>query len=193
MSVNPHLWWYVARAGGLVAWWSATLAVLLGLGLSGRAVRRRGAPAWLLGMHRYLGGLTVLFAGLHIGGLVADNYVHFGWREVLVPLASRWHPGAVAWGVVAFYTLLAVEATSLLMRRLPRKVWRAIHAWSFVVFSAGTIHAFTAGTDRGNVAVEWTAVVGATAFTFLALFRQLGRSSRSSGRARPTQPSGAAT
>ncbi len=170
---NQHLWWYVARAGGLVAWWAATTDVLFGLALSGRLIRRKGVPAWLLSMHRFLGALTVSFTGVHIAGLVADSYVHFGWQDVLVPFASRWHPLAVAFGIAAMYTLVTVEVTSLLMKRLPRRVWRAIHGAGFVVFAAGTVHALTAGTERTNTAVQLSALGAAMAFTFLAVYRQL--------------------
>ena len=44
-----------------------------------------------------------------------------GPAELFVPLASAWKPGAVAWGVVALYLLLAIEITSLLQRRIPRR------------------------------------------------------------------------
>jgi DMSO/TMAO reductase YedYZ heme-binding membrane subunit len=39
---------------------------------------------------------------------------------VLVPFVATWHPTAVAWGIVAFYLLLAVEGTSLLKPRIGR-------------------------------------------------------------------------
>ena len=72
-------------------------------------------------MHRFLGGAAVTFTGLHVAGLVADSYVHFGVADVLVPGASSWRPGAVAPGVVSLYLLAAVELTSLFMRRSRRR------------------------------------------------------------------------
>jgi DMSO/TMAO reductase YedYZ heme-binding membrane subunit len=65
-------------------------------------------------------------------------------------MASPWKPVAVAAGVVAFWMLLAVEVTSLLMKHLPRRLWRAVHLSSFVLFVAATAHGFAAGTDAGN-------------------------------------------
>ena len=182
--VNPQLWWYVARSGGLVAWWCASLSVLWGLALSTRLIRKKGVPAWLLASHRYLGALTVVFTAIHVGGLIADSYVEFSLVDVLVPFASTWRPGAVAWGIVAFYVLIAVEVSSLLMRRLPRRVWHAIHLSSFGVFLMGTAHAFTAGSDADNAAVQWTGFVLGAAFLFLFVFRQL-----SSSKAKSTRPS----
>jgi DMSO/TMAO reductase YedYZ heme-binding membrane subunit len=190
-SVNPQVWWYLARAAGLVAWWTATAAVLWGLMLSGRVVRRRGAPAWLLALHRQLGALTVACTVVHIAALVADNYVDFGWRDILIPFASTWRPAAVAWGVLAMYVLAIVEVTSLFMKRLSRRLWHAVHVWSVAVFLLGTLHALTAGTDRGNPGAPIGALAAIVMFTFLMTYRRLA--ARTPARPRPTQPSGVAS
>jgi predicted ferric reductase len=108
------------------------------------------SPKWLTDFHRFLGGTAVVFTGVHVGTLVADSYVHFGIADVLVPLASHWHPVAVAWGVISLWILVAVEVTSLLMQRLPRRTWHAIHTSSFFLFFTSTLHAITAGNDARN-------------------------------------------
>ena len=118
--MTTQLSWHVARATGVVAWALLTAAVVWGLLLSTRLARGRPTPVWLLDMHRFIGGAAVSFTLLHLGGLVADTYVHFGLADLLVPYASSWRPGAVALGVVSLYLLMAVELTSLLMRRIPR-------------------------------------------------------------------------
>jgi len=145
--MSPKLWWYVARSSGIVAWALLTLSVLWGLFVSTRLLGKRPTPAWLLDLHRFLGGIAVIFTGLHLTGLFADTYVHFGPSELFVPFASRWHAGAVAWGVVASYILIAIELTSLAMRRLPRALWKQVHRSSFVLYVMATIHGLTAGTD----------------------------------------------
>ena len=95
---------------------------------------RAGCPGWLLSIHRYLGGLASIFVIVHVFGIVADTYVHFGLVDVLVPLASSWHPVAVAWGVVAMWLLVAVEITSLARASMPRAVWRWVHMSSYPLF-----------------------------------------------------------
>ena len=90
-----------------------------------------------------------------------------------MPFASAWKPTAVAWGVVAFYLLLAVELTSLMMRRLPRRFWRAIHFASYAVFGLTVIHALTAGTDAADTVVQWFALVSVGLVVFLTVFRVL--------------------
>lgn len=186
-NLNPEVWWYVARAGGIVAWVLLAAAVVWGVVLSTRLLGRRTPPAWLLGVHRHLGGLAVVFTAVHVIGLVADSYVHFGWAEILVPYASSWRPGAVAVGVVALYLLVAVEVSSLLMRRLPRRVWRWIHLSSFVLFGVATWHGIAAGTDVGNVVYALTSILVVNLVLGLTLVRILaGR--RAAARSVPAQP-----
>jgi predicted ferric reductase len=169
--VNGKLTWYAARASGLVAWALVTASILWGLALSTRLIRRRGAPAWLLDLHKFLGTLSMVFVGVHIFALWADSYVHFGPSELFVPMASEWRPGAVAWGIAATYLLVAIELTSWAIRKVPRRLWRAVHLASFPLFGAATVHAFTAGADRMNVAVQWAALTGAFLILFFGAFR----------------------
>ena len=145
--MSSQLMWYLARAGGLVAWSLAAASVLWGLALSTRALGRRPRPNWLYDLHRFLGGLALIFTGVHVVAILLDTYVHFGLVNVLVPFTGRWHPVAVAWGILAFYLLLAVELTSLVRTHLPARLWRRIHFGSFALFALSSLHAITAGTD----------------------------------------------
>jgi hypothetical protein len=121
-SVDPRVWWWVARASGIVAWAFVAAAVVWGLLASTRLVRRRGAPAWILDLHRYLGTLTIVFVIVHVGSIWLDSFVQFTPRQLFVPFASTWRPHAVAWGVFATYLLVAIQITSWAMRRLPQKL-----------------------------------------------------------------------
>lgn len=157
--MSEQLTWYLARAGGLVAWTALALAVILGLMLAGRLMPR-GTGAWVREVHQFLGGLATVFTAIHIAALVGDNFVHFGWREVLIPFASEWEPGSVAVGVVGLYLLVAIEATSLAMRHLPRRLWRAVHQSSIPLFALSTVHGFMAGADASG-AIYMAVTLGA--------------------------------
>ncbi len=148
--MNPQVFWFLSRASGIMAWALVSLSVCWGLFISTKAVAKVSSPAWLLDFHRHLGGLAVFFTGIHLAGLVADDYVYFGWAELFVPMASDWQPGNVAFGIVGLYLLIAIEVTSLAMKRLPRRIWRWVHRSSFVLYFVATYHAIAAGTDSGN-------------------------------------------
>jgi len=173
--------WYIARASGLVAWGLLSASVIWGLALSTRALGRQPRPAWLLDLHRYLGGLATIFTGVHIAAIVADSYVHFDVVSVLVPGASSWRPVAVAWGVVGLYLLLAVELTSLARSKLPRKVWRMTHAAAFPLFVVATIHLLTAGSDAGARLTQATVTAVVGAVTGLTVYRVIGLDRRTGG------------
>lgn len=173
LAVTEKLAWYISRSSGIVAWIAVTASIIWGLALSSRLVRRRGVPAWLLDLHRFLGTLTIVFSLVHIGGLVADNYVYFGWSELFIPMSSDWRPGAVAWGIVAFYLVVAIQITSWLMRHMPRRIWHGIHLTSVPLFVMATLHGYQAGYDENNRLVRVLALVGVWLVVSLIIFRLL--------------------
>jgi predicted ferric reductase len=168
--MSGQVFWYVARSGGLLAWALMGASLVLGILLGARIVKVPN-KAWQTDLHRFLGGLGVVFVGVHIFGLVADSYVHFGWSDVLVPFASAWRPAAVAGGVVALYLLVAVEVTSLLRRYLPRNVWKAVHFSSYPLFAFTTLHAMTVGTDTQTTLMALVVTTGIIVVGALTLLR----------------------
>jgi predicted ferric reductase len=167
--MSSQVWWFVARSSGLVAWALLSLSVCWGLFVSTRAVARASTPAWLLDLHRFLGGLSVLFTAIHLVGLWADTYVTFGWAELFVPMRSTWKPEPVAWGIVAFYLLIATEVTSLAMRKLPRRLWRAIHHLTLPLYAMATYHTVRAGTDAEHTVFRLVALASVNVVTFLTI------------------------
>src|SRR5262249_57030547 len=118
-----------------------------------KVLGRRPTPAWLLSLHRYLGALTVAFVGVHVGAILLDTYTSFGITNVLVPFTGSWHPVAVAWGIVGMYLLAAIEITSLVRNRIPKRLWRGVHFVTFALYLVATVHAFAAGTRPRRLAV----------------------------------------
>jgi hypothetical protein len=181
--------WYVARSSGLVAWALLAGAVVWGLLMTSKLVRQWIKNSWLLDLHRGLGGLALIFTGVHVLAILTDTYVHFGVVSVLLPFASHWHPAEVAWGVVSLYLLLAVELTSLARRYLRPRLWRRIHLLSFPLFLASTIHGLSAGSDARTHLAIVTALLTVSAVAVLAALRLDEASKRPARR----EPRGAGT
>jgi DMSO/TMAO reductase YedYZ heme-binding membrane subunit len=169
--MNDKLWWYTARSGGIVAWALLAASVLWGLALSTKVLRGKPRPNWILDLHRFLGGLALIFTGIHVVAILLDSFVHFGLVEVLVPFTGTWHPVAVAWGIIGLYLLAAVEVTSLARKKLSKKVWRTTHYLSFPLFALATIHALSAGTDRSTFILRWGIIAVVVVVTGLTVMR----------------------
>ncbi len=180
--MNGQFWWFLARSTGITALVMVSASVLWGLFLSSRILQSRRRPAWLLDLHRWLGGLSVLTVGVHIVAIAADSYVQFSPAALLVPGVATWHPVAVAWGIVAFWLLAAVQITSLMMRRLPRKWWHRIHLTSYVVFWAAAIHGAVAGSDSGLPGYRIVAVSLILIVSFATVYRAITSKSANGGR-----------
>lgn len=80
---------------------------------------------------------------------------------------------AVAWSVLAFYVLVAVEATSLLKRRLPARLWRRVHQTSAVLWVLATAQTLAAGTGDGSPLVQWASLLSVLAVVFATVVRVL--------------------
>lgn len=173
--MNSEFWWYLTRSSGIVAWLMLTASVVWGILLSTKAFPNQRRPVWLLSLHRWLSGLMIGFLAIHLLSLIADSYVTFDVVDLLVPFASEWKPGAVAFGVVGTWLLVAVQLTSLAVRRLPRRVWRFVHLSSYLAFWLTSFHAAFAGSDRTSVLYQATTVISISAVVWALMYRVANR------------------
>jgi DMSO/TMAO reductase YedYZ heme-binding membrane subunit len=194
--MTEQVWWYATRAAGLMTWATAMTSIILGLVLSFSGGGRRNPDSrrsrlpnnpWLLDLHRFVGGMSMMFLVIHMVTLWADSFVQFGWAELLIPGASEWHPIAVAWGVVAAWLLGGVEGSSLFRRYLPSRVWHRIHLGSYLVALSGTVHAITAGSDTDNRLIFSIGAVMVLTVVGLTVLRVVSLRTRSTETDRPAQ------
>jgi sulfoxide reductase heme-binding subunit YedZ len=171
--LNPHIWWYLSRSAGIVAWIMLTASVLWGIVLATDLFPKWRRNARLLEMHRWLAGLTFFFVAGHLMTLLFDSYAKFRLVDLVVPYAGTWRPTAIAVGVVALWLLVAVEVTALAMKKLSKTWWRSVHIASYFVFWGVSIHAALAGTDTSKTLYTVTAIVALAAVVFAASYRAL--------------------
>lgn len=174
---TDQLWWLVARAGGIVSLGLAAASVIWGLLLASGMLERTPPKRWLLELHRWLGGLTVTFTAGHVFALWMDSFIGFSVVDLAVPFASQKDPGMwpLAWGIICGYLLLAVQLSSLAMKRIPRRWWRAIHMLSFGVLGTGIVHGVTAGTDSSSMTYLLGVVALGLTSVFVATYRVMTR------------------
>jgi sulfoxide reductase heme-binding subunit YedZ len=171
--VSDQTAWYLARSSGIVALVLLVASLLWGVLLSTRLLKPYDRPAWLLDLHRWLGGTALAMTSLHLLGLFLDKYIVFGPRQLFIPGASSYRPLAVSFGVVSLYLLLAIEITSLLRKHLSKRVWHGVHLTSYLLTWTAVMHGATAGTDATShlyqgIALLLTVVAGAAAMVRLA-------------------------
>lgn len=187
--MNEQFWWFLARSSGIVAWLLLTASVLWGILLATDLFPEARRPAWLLDLHRWLGGLTITFVAVHMAALFADSWIEFTVVDLAVPFAADWRPVPVGLGVLAMWTLVAVQVTSLMRRRLPRRFWRLMHLTSYVAFWLTSLHGTFSGSDRMQPLYLVTSVLSVAAVVFAMSYRILNGRHRGSGeRSRSAQP-----
>jgi DMSO/TMAO reductase YedYZ heme-binding membrane subunit len=179
--MSSSTWWYIARSSGLVAWAFLFATLVLGTLASGKVVAKKGARRWLLDLHPYLSGLALLLIVLHIVAIIMDTTVSFSWVDAVVPFASSWRPLAIAWSVIALWLIAAIQITSLVRNRLPRRIWHRIHLTSYAVCVLVTLHAVTAGTDLVDPIVAYC-VASVVTFSIVLSVLRMARAHR------PTRP-----
>jgi DMSO/TMAO reductase YedYZ heme-binding membrane subunit len=168
--MNEKTWWYLSRSSGIVALVLLVLSIVWGVLLSTRVLKPYDRPAWLLDLHRWLGGTALAMTVLHLLGLMLDGYINFGFADILIPGASSYRPLAVAIGVVSFYILVAIQVTSYFRKRLSKQLWHGVHVLSYGLVWGAALHAGLAGTDVKNRAYQVLAValtVGAIVATIV--------------------------
>ena len=139
--------WYVARAGGILAFALLSTSVVLGLLLSGRAKLERWPRFALEDVHRFVGLLAGSFIAIHVVALLFDSYLPFSLRSILVPGVAPYRPLAVALGVITAELLAALAITNRYRKQLPHAFWRRAHYLNFAVWLLALLHGIAAGTD----------------------------------------------
>ena len=150
MILAANTTWYIARAGGLLAFTLLTASVALGLLLS----RREHFKSWprfaLEDVHRFVSLLAGTFIVVHVGSLLFDSYLPFSLANVLVPGTAPYRSLPVAAGVVAAELLAALAVTNRYRDSLPRNFWRRAHYLNFAVWLLAFVHGIFAGTDAST-------------------------------------------
>ena len=162
--------WYLTRATGLVATALMLLAVAWGFYFSARETGTRLRPAWWLDLHNGLGGLAMIFTGVHLVTAFAAK-VGVRFVSIFVPGTAADQKAAVTWGVLAFYGVTLAVFTSWPKRLFKRPTWRAIHLLSVPATAFAIVHAYQLGTDAHSAAFEVIVPVAAAAAVYPLVLR----------------------
>ena len=168
------VWWYLTRSSGIVAMVLAVTALFWGLMFSARATGHRLRPAWWLDLHNWLGGLTLVFTGVHVLASFADHNSGIGLKQIFVAGQASYQTTAITFGVLATYAFAAVVLTSWPKLRFRRKTWRMIHLLSLPAAVLAGIHGYQVGTDQQTTLFRSLLVILVGIAVFPVALRLLG-------------------
>lgn len=140
--------WVAERATGLTALALLALATALGAMVSAHWSSRRFPELMQVTVHRNISLLSLAFLGVHVIGVVIDEYVDVSLLSVFIPFTAAYKPLYVGFGAIALDLFLAVLITSMLRGRINARGWRIIHDLTYLCWAAGTVHALGAAYER---------------------------------------------
>ena len=187
LTSSPALW-YASRATGIVCLLLFTVVVVLGI-LVGRQGRLPGLPAFAVtGLHRNLSLLATAFLAVHVLTAVADSYVSIRLVAAVIPFTSSYEPLWMGLGAVALDLIAAVIITSLVRLRLGRRLWRAVHWFTYVAFPVTVLHSIGSSKDLQSGGLLALTVACVLAVCAAAGYRLSRAAAASAARRSPAPP-----
>jgi predicted ferric reductase len=185
--------WILIRAAGVGAFVVLFLVVAWGLAGTTGILRPVASKQSTVLLHGFLATVGLALLAIHLAGVLIDSFVPFDPVQVVVPFTSTYRPVAIAFGVVALYTVVLITVSSWLRRRITPALWRRIHGLAIPAFVLTLLHGVFAGTDATKPWLFWTYVASGLVVVFLLLVRGLTAKPmvRGSATRRPPSPEAA--
>lgn len=148
--MDTQLLWFASRATGAVSLVLFTAVMVLGILTAGRAELAALPRAGVQRLHRALSMVSVAFLAVHIVTAIADGYVDLDYWDVILPFGAGYDPFWIGLATVAVDLLLAIGITSALRRRLPLRVWRAVHLTAYAMWPLTLAHGWGVSGGDGH-------------------------------------------
>ena len=145
----PMMWWS-ARAFGLLAYVALWLSALFGVMVSAKGAGGLLDKATVAALHNRWALAALVATALHVLAVVFDPVSGVTPLAAFVPLASARLRGPITLGTMALLDMMGVAVTTELSRRLPRWMWRAVHASAFGTLLLALGHGVMTGTDTSS-------------------------------------------
>jgi methionine sulfoxide reductase heme-binding subunit len=168
---SQYLFWITTRAAGTAALVLASASVGVGLAMANGIMRRWGADRRVI--HEVLALATLGAIAIHLLSLLADSYLHASVLDVTVPFVFSYKTLPTSIGIVAGWGLALLGLSYYARRLIGQRRWRSLHRATALVWILGMIHAFTEGTDAGQLWFIALIVITAAPAVILLLMRYL--------------------
>jgi predicted ferric reductase len=170
---DTHVYWYMSRSAGVVAYLLLWGSVVWGLMVTNKVLDGAVKPLITFELHQFLSIAALVFGGFHAFILLGDKYIKFGIADLLVPFKSPYEPVWVGLGVLAMYLTTALVFSFYVKKRIGHKVWRVLHYSSFLGWVMATLHGLMAGTDSRTPLMQFVYATTTLSVGFLIVYRIL--------------------
>ncbi|WP_322922333.1 ferric reductase-like transmembrane domain-containing protein [Paenibacillus campi] len=163
--------WYTSRAAGLTAYLLLFAAVSAGL-LQGSSFAKGKRKAIVSLIHQWCGWFGLLFGMMHGLVLVFDDYIGYSIWNIVIPFTAPYKPILTGIGTITLYMFLIIMLSSDMMKKVGKKVWRAIHFLALPTYGMALMHGMLLGTDTASTPIFWMYMITAI-ITFVLLFARI--------------------
>jgi sulfoxide reductase heme-binding subunit YedZ len=165
-----YLFWITSRAAGTTAMVFASASVGIGLAAAAKLLK---APD-RLNIHQAFALATMVAIAVHGLSLLGDTYLRPTLLDVTVPFAFSYKTIPTSIGIVAAWGMIILGVSYYVRRWIGVRRWKMMHRFTALAWLFGLVHAFTTGSDAGQL--WFIALIGLTAAPALVLLAsRLGR------------------
>jgi sulfoxide reductase heme-binding subunit YedZ len=167
-----------------------TVAVLLGLTMSSKLLRRPGVGRTLLGLHEHVALVGLGAIAVHGLTLLGDPWLRPGLRGLTVPFAMSYRPLYTGLGILSGYLAALLGLSFYARRRIGARLWRKLHRATLLVWVLGAVHTLGSGSDAASPWLRAVVLLPAIPIAYLTTLRVLGTRRRPAARAvdKPASP-----
>src|SRR5689334_3055608 len=137
---SVHIWWYITRASGLMAYLLVWLSTLWGFAIGSKIFDGFLERTFTYDFHEHLSLLSLGFVVLHVVVLLLDHVQPMSLVEVLIPFVSSYRPFWTGIGILTFYLSILVTVTFYIRSWISMKTFRTIHYASILAYLGALFH-----------------------------------------------------
>jgi methionine sulfoxide reductase heme-binding subunit len=169
-----YLWWLVSDASGVVALALISLAVLLGLAMATKTVKRPSLRRASARLHQQIALAALAAITVHGLALLGDRWLKPGWGGITIPFALKYRPTFTGVGIIAGYLAMSLGLSFYLRRRIGARRWRTVHRATVLVWLLAVVHVLGAGSDASKLWLRAVVLAPVAPIVYLLVVRIFG-------------------
>ena len=154
--------WYLARSTGIIGFILLYVSIFLGVSARTPILKKIIQPAYFVKAHGWISLQSLFFALIHGFVLIFDRFAGLSLVNIFIPFAqlpesaiqAGLRPAFLNLGIIGFYLMLILVATSYFKKFMSQRVWRFIHFSNVLLYVFVVAHTLALGTDMRSPLVR---------------------------------------